>query len=165
MKRTPPSQLRHGHRLRSGRRSPEYTAWINIKERCLNAQRPDFPRYGGAGVAVCDRWRDSFESFLADMGPRPSARHSIDRINNSQGYEPGNCRWATREEQSRNRAAAVLSHSSVGEIWRMRDLGWSSRRIAEELKADPSTIQRVLNGATWRDVSAALGRLTAKEDA
>ncbi len=79
-----------------------YRSWIAMKSRCCNPNHADFPRWGGAGITVCERWRHSFEAFLADMGERPSKRHSIDRTDNSRGYEPGNCRWATGQEQQRN---------------------------------------------------------------
>lgn len=82
--------------------TPEYAAWAGIKGRCLNQNDPAYKNYGGRGIAMCERWADSFENFYADMGPRPSNKHSIDRINNDGNYEPSNCRWATKKEQSRN---------------------------------------------------------------
>ena len=87
--------------------TPEYSAWSDIKTRCHNSNRPEYPRYGGRGIKVCDRWLESFDVFLADMGPRLSNQHSIDRINNNGNYEPGNCRWATNKEQVRNRRNTV----------------------------------------------------------
>jgi hypothetical protein len=86
-------------------KSPEYRAWSSMLSRCSNPKVPKFPRYGGRGIAVCARWRESFENFLADVGRRPSSEHSIDRWPNNDGnYEPGNVRWATLEEQGRNRS-------------------------------------------------------------
>jgi len=73
-----------------------------MKSRCLNPHVPQYPNYGGRGVTVCDAWSDSFETFLADMGRRPSPAHSLDRINVDGNYEPSNCRWATNLQQQRN---------------------------------------------------------------
>jgi len=84
------------------RARPEYAIWQGMVQRCTNPRRRCYGSYGGRGITVCDRWRDSFESFLADIGPRPSMAHSLDRIDNAKGYEPGNVRWATRSEQMRN---------------------------------------------------------------
>lgn len=86
----------------------EFTCWVNMRQRCHNPRAPHFKKYGAKGTAVCDRWRYSFENFLADMGNRPSPLHTIDRIDNSKGYEPGNCRWATQKEQQNNRSNSRL---------------------------------------------------------
>lgn len=92
----------------AGRKSPEYTAWTNLKIRCLNSRAQNYPRYGGRGITVCDRWRDSYENFLADVGRRPSPDHSIERVDTNGHYEPGNVRWALRTEQARNRRTTRL---------------------------------------------------------
>ncbi len=85
------------------RHDVEYRTWMSMKARCLNHLCADYPRYGGRGITICDRWLDSFEHFLADMGKRPTQKHQIDRINNDNGYEASNCRWATPKENSQNK--------------------------------------------------------------
>jgi hypothetical protein len=90
--------------------------WHGMKTRCYNPQNPAYKHYGRRGIRVCDRWRLNFDAFLEDMGPPPSARHSIDRIDNDRGYEPDNCRWATPREQGANkRSAARIRH--MGEFF------------------------------------------------
>lgn len=93
--------LKHGH-ARKGMLTTEYMIWSGLRQRVLNADSRSYPRYGGRGIGICKEW-DSFETFLADMGPRPSLLHSLDRKDNNGDYEPGNCKWSTKAEQANNR--------------------------------------------------------------
>ena len=96
----PHGRLKHGH---ARARTPEYAVWKTMKQRCSPTSKGyDRELYYARGIRVCARWQASFEAFISDMGPRPSRRHSIDRIDNTGNYEPGNCRWATASEQRRN---------------------------------------------------------------
>lgn len=79
---------------------PDYSVWASMKNRCHG--RNPHARYGRRGIKVCDRWRESFWNFVADMGPRPSRQHTIERKENDGDYTPDNCKWATRSEQMRN---------------------------------------------------------------
>ena len=81
---------------------PEYQVWCDMKSRCYNRNHQNFPRYGARGITVCARWRGSFENFLADMGRRPSSKHSLEREKNHDNYQSDNCIWATRKQQQRN---------------------------------------------------------------
>lgn len=84
-------------------RTSEYWAWVNMKRRCYYEKYRKFKDYGGRGITVCKRWLNSFENFIADMGKKPTAKHTLDRINVNGNYEPGNCRWATWKQQGTNK--------------------------------------------------------------
>lgn len=93
-------KLQHGE---SRPETPEYRAWKAMLTRCGNPNTAAWANYGGRGITVCLRWIDSYDNFLADMGRKPTPRHSLDRYPNNDGnYDPGNCRWATRKEQNLN---------------------------------------------------------------
>ena len=103
--------------------SVEYTAWVSMWGRVRAKEGDkDFARYGGRGIACCDRWK-SFEAFYEDMGPRPPG-HSIDRIDNDLGYSPENCRWTTAKRQARNRVSSRIV-SAFGESLPLAD--WAER--------------------------------------
>lgn len=133
------AQTKHGMH-----KSSEYRIWQSMIQRCHRPSSSNYVRYGQRGIAVCDRWRKSFEAFYADMGKRPRA-HSIDRIDNSGNYEPGNCRWATQTQQCNNRRGnriltALGRSMTVAEWSRELDIaedviryrvrsGWDAERI------------------------------------
>lgn len=81
----------------------EYSAWLNMRARCYYTKNPYYDYYGGRGIVVCDAWKQSFESFIDDVGPRPEGRYSLDRINNDGNYVPENVRWATPYQQNQNK--------------------------------------------------------------
>ncbi len=131
----------------SGKPSPEYRTWSRMFARCYNPKTSSHANYGGRGITVCERWKD-FATFLADMGPRPTPLHQIDRFPNNDGnYEPGNCRWATKSQQMRNtRMTIFLTHNgetlclsewaerigiSQDTLRRRKYSGWSDADIIE----------------------------------
>ncbi len=94
--------------MRKEKRSKEYVAWINMRDRCNNPNHKQYKNYGGRGIKVCDRW-NSFETFIQDVGFAPTVNHSLDRYPDKDGdYTPENVRWATNEEQSKNKRVTVI---------------------------------------------------------
>lgn len=113
VKREHMAQLRAAHRMFG---TPEYNTWAGIIQRCTNPNDKAWHNYGGRGIQVCDRWRNSFEAFYEDMGPRP-ARTSIYRIDNNGHYEPGNCRWADYATQGINRRTTHMIDGKTIKEW------------------------------------------------
>lgn len=119
---------------------PTYNSWDSMIQRCANPKTAGYENYGGRGVSVCAEWA-TFEGFLASMGLRPPGT-SIDRIDPSGDYEPGNCRWATAAEQGWNRRTVGLL--DVDEAEKRYLAGHSTQRIAIDLGSSPATVWRAL---------------------
>lgn len=100
-----------------------------MRERCGNPNRKSYANYGGRGITVCERWR-TFDLFLADMGERPDGA-TIDRVDGTRGYEPGNCRWATMAVQQRNRRSSKLEAHEPAQVGWLRSLGVSKDELSE----------------------------------
>ncbi len=96
----------HGY-TRAGEECPEYWIWCSMRRRCSNPNEEHYDVYGGRGITVCEEWQNDFAAFLAHVGRRPGLGYSIDRINNDLGYQPGNVRWATQKQQTRNTSRNV----------------------------------------------------------
>jgi hypothetical protein len=125
----------HGH-ARKRRLSPTYRSWANMISRCTHPKNKNWNRYGGRGIKVCDKWRLSFKAFLQDMGEKPQGL-TIDRIDNSGNYEPGNCRWATVQEQMQNTCQTKLLQfggESMGLAAWGRKLGIKKETILDRLR-------------------------------
>lgn len=150
-----PGRWRPTHGMRN---TPEYSSWASIIQRCYNPNRGVFSHYGGRGIKVCERWL-SFANFFADMGPKPSPDHSIDRYPDQNGdYEPTNCRWATQKQQMRNvgynhlvefrgremtiAEACEIAGLKEGAVRVRLYRGWSIERALSEPIASRSTATR-----------------------
>lgn len=130
------SSLSKAHTTHGMSTSTEFKSWSSLKRRCLNETSQDWGNYGGRGIKVCDRWIESFENFLEDMGRKPSPSHSIDRIDNNGNYEPSNCRWATTSQQIGNtRLSNIVEYNGKRQCvseWE-KELGFASQVLRHRL--------------------------------
>lgn len=123
-------------RVGDAARRATYSTWTAMRSRCRNKKNPAYPRYGGRGISICDRW-SSFDAFVADVGMRPFTGAQLDRIDNDVGYEPGNCRWTTPAENSRNRSSGRLVETPAGllPLWKASEIsGISSGTLAARIR-------------------------------
>lgn len=131
--------FRHGHT--TGKFSPTYQSWCSMIQRCTNPNRESWPYYGGRGITVCPRWM-SFDNFLEDMGERPPGL-SLDRIDNDGNYEPGNCRWATPEEQHANRRAYTVTPEYRAQILALvKEKPRSIPELVSVMKLHPEVVKK-----------------------
>lgn len=137
-----------GQRKHGGRGTREYRIWKGMRDRCNNPSNPRFVDYGGAGVKVCALW-DDFAAFLADMGRAPTPQHTLDRRDNSLGYSPDNCRWATQTEQQRNRTNNKLDEARAAEIRALRASGRTFASIASDFDVSKKLVMDVVAGRAW----------------
>lgn len=119
--------------LETGVRHPDYCIWIKMKSRCLNPNDKSYKSYGGRGISVCDRWKDSFENFIEDMGWRPNNNYSIERIDYNGNYCPENCKWVHKSEQTKNtrRVKTIKYQNSyycLADLCRLLDLPYGTMR-------------------------------------
>jgi hypothetical protein len=129
--------------------SPEYACWEGLIARCERPTATGYENYGGRGISVFPEWRQSFPAFLAAVGLRPSALHTIDRINNNGNYEPGNVRWATRKQQQRNRRVNKVTEVIAAQIRALRTEGYLQKVIAEQFSIHPAHVSRICTNSAW----------------
>lgn len=132
-----------GRRTHAMSRTPTYRAWSSMKQRCLNPKANGYELYGGRGIAICERWRHSFENFLADMGEAPDKGYSVERKDNDLGYDPSNCCWIPRREQGFNRRNIIYVEIN-GERVRAKD---AAQRFGVKYTTFLARIQRGMSVA------------------
>lgn len=139
----------HGH-ARSGAATRTYRTWENMIRRCYSVKCRNYSGYGGRGITVCDRWRDSFANFLADMGERPEGL-TLDRRDNNGNYTPDNCRWATLAQQRKNQSTPPrFTPDGAREAHRLLATGLRVFQVAKMLGVTYSTIHSLKVGTSWR---------------
>jgi len=142
--------VKHNH-CSKGKTTQTYTSWSAMKSRCYNANDEHFHNYGGRGIKVCDRWLDSFENFLADMGERPKGM-TLDRIDNNGNYEPENCRWADAPTQKHNSRQTKLTPLAARVIKYCKFPNYTQKEIGAAFNISDSVVSEIKSGKLWRSV-------------
>lgn len=144
------SIVHDGNRTHGMSTSGTYRSWVAMKRRCDNANYHEWHLYGGRGIRVCDRWKDSFEAFVEDMGIRPDGC-TLDRKNVELGYSKDNCRWATHAEQAKNKRNSAFPGKSLKDI--CDDHGLNVHTVASRIRKQGMTIEQALSAPLKRRVS------------
>ena len=130
--------------------TPEYRVWAMMKDRCYNINNKSYHRYGGRGITVCGRWKNSFLAFLEDMGYKPFPKAQIDRKNNDGNYIADNCWWVTRKENMRNGSLIKLTMQKANEIRiRYKTKNITQKTLGLIYRIDPSEISLIVNNKLW----------------
>lgn len=146
---------KHGHARRVTLRSRTYAAWTQMKTRCLNPNTKDYANYGGRGIAICSSWLNSFENFLADMGECLEGL-TLERKDPSGNYEPSNCKWATRAEQSDNKRTTIRltlnGRTQTLKRWSI-ETGISQHKLQDRIRLWGNDVERILTPSGSRTVT------------
>ena len=155
----------HGNFDHGGSGTPEYKTWTSIKTRCFNPKHDRYVDYGGKGITMCQRWRESFEAFLEDLGSKPSPKHTLGRLDHDGHYScgtcdecrtqgwPVNCRWASKTEQNRNRRttdrSGKLTMERVIDIRQRLQAGASVKEVVEAFGICSSLVGKIRRREVW----------------
>ena len=150
----------HGY---STKNNSTYVAWMNMRQRVMNSNRPDYHHYGGRGISICDEW-EVFSAFLADMGEKPDGT-SLDRIDNEGNYNPGNCHWATWEEQANNQRIRKDNKSGFkGVFWNDQRKKWEVYVKGKRIGAYESKDEAIKVRSDIQDTALGVINLIVREE-
>ncbi len=149
-----PLKTAYDREMHGLRHTPEYSIWRSMRQRCSNKNHKSYQNYGGRGITVCEKWKNSFMAFYQDMGARPTDKHTIERVDNNKGYSPENVIWTSNCINCQNQRSTKLDAEKVR---RIRDLYkrklYTRKELASEFGVSKSTINRVISYIAWGNVA------------